>query len=144
MLNSSVNNAGLDSMMTVMAQTMARVSGQAFPVLSPFIGVLGAFIAGSNTVSNMLFAPMQFETAQLLGMPPVMIFALQCVGGGIGNMICVNNVVAATATVGATGVEGKIIRRNMVPVIIYAAIAITFASIFIYGGIDPMNLEYFR
>lgn len=144
MLNSVVNNAGLDSMMTVMAKTMANLSGRGFPILSPFIGVLGAFIAGSNTVSNMLFAPMQFETAQLLGMSPVMIFALQCVGGGIGNMICVNNVVAATATVGASGVEGKIIRRNMVPVIIYSIIAILFASIFIYGGLDPMNIPFFN
>lgn len=67
-------------MMTVMAKTMARLSGRAFPVLSPFIGVLGAFVSGSNTVSNMLFAPMQFETAQLLDMSTVMIFALQCVG----------------------------------------------------------------
>lgn len=58
-------------------------------------------------------------------------------------MICVNNVVAATATVGATGVEGKIIRRNMVPVVIYSAIAIAFASIFIYGGIDPMKIGFF-
>lgn len=143
MLNSNVNNIGLDSMMTVMAKTMADLSGRAFPVLSPFIGVLGSFISGSNTVSNMLFAPMQFETAQILNMSTVMIFALQVVGGGIGNMICVNNVVAATATVGATGVEGKIIRRNMVPVFIYSAIAIIFASIFIYSGIDPLQLEFF-
>ena len=138
MLNSNVNAAGLDSMMTVMAKTIANIAGQAFPVVSPFIGILGAFVAGSSTVSNMLFTPMQFETATLLGMPPVMIVALQCVGGCIGNMICVNNVVAATATVGAVGVEGKIIRRNMIPVLIYSAIAIIFASIFIYSGYDPM------
>lgn len=86
----------------------------------------------------MLFTPMQFETATLLNMPLVMIVALQCIGGCIGNMICVNNVVAATATVGAIGVEGKIIRRNMIPVLIYSAIAIIFASIFIYSGYDPM------
>lgn len=133
MLNSSVNAAGLDSMMTVMAKAIADIAGQGFPMVSPFIGILGSFIAGSSTVSNMLFTPMQFETATLLNMPPVMIVALQCVGGCIGNMICVNNVVAATATVGAIGVEGKIIRRNMVPVLIYSAIAIIFASIFIYS-----------
>lgn len=138
MLNSNVNNAGLDSMMTVMAKTIANIAGQAFPVVSPFIGILGAFVAGSSTVSNMLFSSMQFETATLLNMPPVMILALQCVGGCIGNMICVNNVVAATATVGAVGVEGKIIRRNMIPVLVYSAIAIIFASIFIYSGYDPM------
>lgn len=139
MLNSKVNAGGLDSMMTVMAKSVASIFGQAYPVVSPFIGILGAFVSGSNTVSNMLFAPMQFETARLLSMPPVWILALQCVGGGIGNMICVNNVVAACATVGATGVEGKIIRRNLIPLMIYSVIVIIFASIFIYSGYDPMK-----
>jgi lactate permease len=138
MLNSKVNTIGLESMMTVMAKSVADVFGQAFPAVSPFIGILGAFVSGSNTVSNMLFAPMQFETAMLLQMPPVWIIALQCVGGGIGNMICVNNVVAACATVGANGVEGKLIRRNMIPLLIYSVIVIIFASIFIYSGYDPM------
>jgi lactate permease len=138
MLNSKVNTAGLESMMTVMAKSVAELFGQAYPVVAPFVGILGAFVSGSNTVSNMLFAPMQFETAVILNMPPVWIFALQCVGGGIGNMICVNNVVAACATVGAIGVEGKLIRRNMVPLLIYSLIVIIFAGIFIYSGFDPM------
>jgi lactate permease len=138
MLNSKVNAIGLDSMMTVMAKSIASVFGQAFPVVSPFIGILGAFISGSNTVSNMLFAPMQFETAVLLDMAPIWIISLQCVGGAIGNMICVNNVVAACATVGVNGVEGKIIRRNMIPLMIYTVIVITFVAIFLYSGFDPM------
>jgi lactate permease len=138
MLNSKVNTIGLESMMTVMAKSLAAVFGNAFPVVSPFIGILGAFISGSNTVSNMLFAPMQFETAKLLNMAPVWILSLQCVGGAIGNMICVNNVVAACATVGVTGVEGKIIRRNMIPLIIYTVIVIVFAGIFMLSGYDPM------
>ena len=138
MLNSKVNTAGLESMMTVMAKSVAAVFGQAFPVVSPFIGILGAFISGSNTVSNMLFAPMQFETASLLKMAPVWILVLQNVGGAIGNMICVNNVVAACATVGVSGVEGKIIRRNMIPLMIYTVIVIIFAGIFMLSGYDPM------
>lgn len=136
MLNSSDNAVGLESMMTVMAIAMAHVSGQAFPVISPYIGVLGSFISGSCTVSNMLFNNLQIQAGDMVGMSPIAISALQVTGASIGNMICVNNVVAATATVGAVGVEGKIIRRNMVPVIIYSTIATIFASIFIYSGVD--------
>ena len=136
MLNSSDNTLGLESMMTVMAIAMAYVGGQAFPVISPYIGVLGAFISGSCTVSNMLFNSLQIQAGDMVGMSPVAISSLQVTGAAIGNMICVNNVVAATATVGAVGVEGKIIRRNMVPVIIYSTIATIFASIFIYSGAD--------
>ena len=37
------------------ARGMARISGRIFPLFSPFIGILGAFLTGSNTSSNVLF-----------------------------------------------------------------------------------------
>ena len=99
MLNSFVNNAGLDSMLTVMAKSIAAVAGVAYSFFSPFIGILGAFVSGSNTVSNILFSSLQFETATMLHMPEVLIITLQVIGGSIGNMVCVTNVVAVCATV---------------------------------------------
>ena len=139
MLNTSVNTLNYQSMMTMMANTLSGFFGNLYPVLAPFIGVLGAFVAGSNTVSNMLFAPMQFESAMMLNISPLVIVALQCVGGGVGNMICVNNVVAACATVGVHGVEGKIIRRNMVPVLIYSFLAVAIAYFMMSSGYGAMN-----
>ncbi len=126
MLNSGTNAAELPSMLTVMAQSLASVAGSAYVLVAPFIGVLGAFMSGSNTVSNILFSSLQFQTASLLGMPQVLIVALQVVGGGIGNMICINNVVAVCATVGVIGMEGQLIKRNAVPMIVYSAIAAAF------------------
>ena len=144
MLNSDVNQLGLQSMMTVMAATFAQIFGKFFVIISPVIGVLGAFISGSNTVSNMLFAPMQYETSVMLQMPPVLIVALQCVGGGIGNMICINNVVAVCSTVGVIGVEGKIVRRNMIPVLIYCVVSIFVAYILLAVGFNPIILGTLR
>ncbi|RKD31545.1 L-lactate permease [Thermohalobacter berrensis] len=141
MLNSGINSAGLDSMLTEMAKSAASISGGAFPFLSPFIGILGAFMSGSNTVSNILFSSLQFETASILQMPVVLVVALQVIGGSIGNMICVNNVVAACATVGAIGVEGKLIRRNFIPTVIYTAIAAGFIALLIYSGFNPFPLN---
>lgn len=140
MLNSFVNNSGLDSMLTVMAKSFAGVGGVLYPFISPFIGVLGAFVSGSNTVSNILFSSLQFETASILGMPEVLIVALQIIGGSVGNMICVNNVVAACATVGAIGVEGKIIKRNTITTFIYCIIAAIVISILIYSNFNPLPL----
>ena len=134
MVNSGANDAGLPSMLSAMAQAMASVAGSAFTFVSPFIGVLGAFMSGSNTVSNVLFASLQYETASLLRLPEVMIVALQVVGGGIGNMVCINNIVAVAATVGVIGVEGKIIKRNALPMFIYALLAGTFITILIAAG----------
>lgn len=140
MLNSGVNAGGLDSMMTAMAKAAAGIAGQAFPFFAPFIGVLGSFISGSNTVSNVLFSSFQFETATILGMPQILIVALQVIGGATGNMICVNNVVAACATVGTIGVEGKLVRRNFIPCFIYTTAVAIVVAILIYMGFNPLPL----
>ena len=131
MLFTKENPLGLSGMMTQMASTLTDFFGSAYPVISPFIGILGAFVSGSNTVSNMLFASMQFESATMLGLPHVVITALQCVGGSIGSMICVNSIIAVCATVGLKGVEGKLIRINCIPMLIYAILIIIIAYILI-------------
>lgn len=123
MLHSDINTQGYPSMLSKLAAMLATASGKAYTLVSPFVGVLGAFMSGSNTVSNILFSSLQFETAIILGLSPVIITSLQVVGGGIGNMVCINNVVAVSATVGITGEEGRIIRRNSVPMAIYALLA---------------------
>ena len=102
--------------------------------MSPFIGVLGAFMSSSNTVSNVLFSSLQYETATLLRLPEVLTVALQAVGGGIGNMVCINNIVAVAATVGIVGVEGRIIRRNALPMAIYAVLAAAIVALLIAVG----------
>ena len=140
MLNSDINQANLPSMMTVMAQTAASFAGQSFPLFSLFIGVLGAFMSGSATVSNILFASFQFETATILAMPQVLLVALQNIGGSVGSMICVNSIVAVCATVGINGVEGKLIRRNAIPCFIYGILVTILLTGLIYIGFDPMPL----
>ncbi len=140
MLNSGVNNGGLSSMLAVMAQFLADISGGAYVFVAPFIGVLGAFMSGSNTVSNILFSSLQFQTASLLDMPEVLIVALQVVGGAIGNMVCINNVVAVCATVGVIGMEGQLIKRNAIPMVIYSLAAGTLVAILIATGYNPMPL----
>jgi lactate permease len=140
MLNSGVNGSGLDSMLSEMAKAIAGIAGNAYVFVAPFIGVLGAYMSGSNTVSNILFSSLQFETATILDMPQVLIVALQVMGGGIGNMVCVNNVVAACATVGVIGMEGKLIRRNAIPMVIYSLAVAIVIGILVYSGFNPLPL----
>ena len=94
-----------------------------------------------SIVYFILFSSLQFETAVILGMPPVLITAMQVIGGGIGNMVCVNNVVAVCATVGVIGMEGKLIRRNAIPMVIYSIAIAGFFAILIYMGFDPMPIS---
>ena len=73
---SDANSAGNVSMLFSMASGMANLAGDNYFYVSPFIGTLGAFMFGSNTVSNVMFAPLQFETARILDLPVLLIVAL--------------------------------------------------------------------
>lgn len=129
MMNSGINTSGMDSMLLVAAQAMADLTGNAFPIIAPIIGILGAFISGSCTVSCVMFTPLQFNTALLIGIDPLYTCALQTAGGALGNMICINNVVAVSATTGANGHEGRIISVNLVPMAIYVVVVLITALI---------------
>ncbi|MGI8539853.1 MAG: L-lactate permease [Rubrobacteraceae bacterium] len=127
------NNSGLESMPIALAEGAAALAGGTWPFCAPWIGALGAFIAGSNTVSNLTFSLFQFATAQNIGAVPAVVVAAQAVGGAAGNMITVHNVVAASATVGLLGKEGAILRKTIIPTIYYCLLAGAIAFIWTNG-----------
>lgn len=125
-IRSGVNGAELSSMPTELAEAVANIAGTTWPAFAAVIGAMGAFVAGSNTISNMTFSLFQFDVGQRIGLDPLgplLIVALQAVGGAAGNMICVHNVVAASATVGLHGREGALIRKTLIPTAYYLVAA---------------------
>lgn len=122
-INSAGGDAGYDSMPKVLAGGVSSLVGEAWPLLSPLVGGLGAFVAGSNTISNMMFSLFQFQVGQNIGVDPIWVVALQAVGGAAGNTICVHNVVAACAVVGLVGREGDIIRITAMVFLYYITVA---------------------
>ena len=116
---SDQNASGLKSMPAELAAAAEHLVGTAWPAISAVIGAMGAFVAGSNTISNMTLSLFQFDVGVRTGLSPLWIVALQAVGGAAGNMICVHNVVTASATVGVFGQEGAIIRRTLIPTTYY-------------------------
>jgi len=140
LINSGVNGADLASMPIVMARYVADSVGGIYPLLAPSVGALGAFLAGSNTVSNMMFSQFQFGVAQSLGMSGAMVVAIQAVGAAAGNMVAIHNVVAASATVGLLGREGSTLRKTVWPTLYYVLFtgAIGLIAIYMMGITDPL------
>ncbi|TDB01413.1 L-lactate permease [Halomonas marinisediminis] len=140
LINSGVNAADLVSMPVAMAQLVANSVGDIYPFFAPAVGALGAFIAGSNTVSNLMLADFQFNVAQQLGLSTAFMVALQAVGAAAGNMIAIHNVVAASATVGLLGREGETIRKTILPTIYYlvATGIIALVAFYLLGIGDPL------
>jgi lactate permease len=132
MLTSGNNTTGQVGMMVALSNVTADIFQGVWPIFAPFIGILGAFMSGSNTTSNILFSGFQFGVADQIGMSRLIIVGLQVVGGAAGNMICIHNVVAACTTVGVLGKEGKVIRTNVIPCFLYALVAGIFAYVAMY------------
>ncbi len=127
------NTSDLQSMPLLLAEGASSLAGQAWPVFSPWIGALGAFAAGSNTISNLMFSLFQFSAAEQIGAPTNIIVGSQAVGGAAGNMVAVHNVVAACATVGMVDREGALIRKTIIPMVYYCLTAGMLAYVFSFG-----------
>jgi len=139
-INSGFNGSGFSSMPIAMAGWAAVTVGGVWPLLAPTIGALGAFIAGSNTISNLMFSLFQFSIAERLGIAGSMVVALQAVGAAAGNMIAIHNIVAAAATVGLLGREGTLLRKTVIPTFYYVLLAgiLGLLAIYVFGVSDPL------
>lgn len=112
----------LPSMPLALAQTVGSVAGNIWPMLAAFVGGLGAFITGSATISDLMFGEFQWDMASVLQLPRAIVEAAQTVGGAMGNMICIHNIVAACAVVGLSGREGEVMRRTFWPFLLYGIV----------------------
>jgi lactate permease len=140
LINSGVNAADLASMPVAMASYVAETFGSVYPFFAPTVGALGAFIAGSNTVSNMMLSQFQFEVAGVLSVSGAILVSLQAIGAAAGNMIAIHNVVAASATVGMLGQEGRTLRMTVLPTLYYivGTGALGLIAIYILNIADPL------
>jgi lactate permease len=116
-----ITTVGLSTLMEhtgmtqLLALGLAGVMGAAFPLVSPLVGILGAFATGSNNNSNILFVPLQNSAAALLSIDPRLLLAAQTAGGALGSMLAPAKITVGCSTVGLKGSEGDVLRRTLLP-----------------------------
>jgi len=116
----------------LLAQGISRAVGPAFSIISPLIGVLGAFMTGSNTNSNVVFAPLQKSTAELMAISTPVILGAQTTGGSLGAMIAPAKVILGCSTAGLAGREGLVMRRTVAYAVAIPLVVGVLAWIAIY------------
>ena len=109
--------------MTSDISALLAQTGSFFPLVSPLIGVLGAFITGSGTSTCVLFGGMQAMTATRIGADPAWLAAANVMGAGIGKMISPQSIAIGLAAVGMPGKESEILSRVMKYCVLYTVIA---------------------
>ncbi|NAZ29954.1 MAG: L-lactate permease [Caldimicrobium sp.] len=122
------------NMNLIIATTLAKALGSAFPLAVPFVGLIGTFVGGSTTASNVLFAKIQWGvTNATLGAEAFMwVYAAHAVGGGIASAITPSKITNAAATIGVSGrEEGRFIKAIIVPVVFMCLITGIMLYIFL-------------
>jgi lactate permease len=93
------------------------LSAWIFPIVSPFLGLFGGFVSGSETSSNVMFYKILDTATNKLQLDLMSIYAGHAVAGGIASGIAVAKIINAAAVIDKIGMEGEVIRK-LAPVII--------------------------
>jgi lactate permease len=118
----------------LLAQGISQSVGAAFPVFSPLIGTLGAFMTGSNTNSNVIFAPLQQTTAALIGISVLVILGAQTTGGALGSMLAPAKLIVGSSTAGLAGREGEVMKKTLPYGVLIAGVVGLLAWLVIYAA----------
>ena len=121
---------GEHSMVKVIGNSFAQIAGTNWAYFASYLGAIGAFFSGSNTVSNLTFGSIQHSIATQVHLPTDTVLALQSVGGAMGNMVCINNIIAVCSVLDVQNQEGAIIKKTAIPMFVYGIIAAIMAAIF--------------
>jgi lactate permease len=112
----------MDSGMTHrLATGIAEMSGRAYPLFSPFLGVLASFLTGNNTNSNVLFGELQYLVANDIGVSTAMMTASQSISGSVGVAIGPTLVLMGALATGQKGQESVILKK-LIPLVLIIAL----------------------
>jgi lactate permease len=121
-------------MINALAAGFSSAAREAFPLLSPWLGALGAFMTGSNTNSNLVMSQLQLRTSELLGLPAAVILAAQTTGGALGSVIAPTKIIVGASTAGLSGKEGQVLRA-LLPMIAGLLVIISILTAVVIGVI---------
>ncbi len=116
-------SGGESSPVSLMGNFFTEATGKSWQFFAAYLGALGSFFSGSNTVSNLTFAGIQDSIAGNLGLNRTTVLALQSAGGAMGNMVCINNIVAVCSILALQNSEGYILKRTSIAMVVYGVIA---------------------
>jgi lactate permease len=119
-------------MTETIARGLAEGVGRFYPLVVPWIGAIGAFMTGSNTNSNVIFANLQMQTAQFLGFSTAIILAGQTAGAALASVIAPSKVVVGTSTTAMAGQEGLVTRK----LAWYIIILLALISLLVVGSLS--------
>ena len=109
-------------MINCLAQQAVQTTGKFYPLFAPFVGLLGSFITGSNTNSNVIFGSLQETVANSLGINPAIMCGVQSIGASIGGGIGPTTVTLGAAAAQIQGRESRIYNKTLLATLMMALV----------------------
>ncbi len=113
MANSGDNNINLPGMLALIASVLSNLKGIGVFLMSPILGILGTFVSGSNTTSDILFSTVQFNVALLTDLPAALLVVMQNTSGGVGDIFALKSIIIVASVTGLAKQEGTLLRYGL-------------------------------
>jgi lactate permease len=97
------------NMIAVVAGAAASAFGRFYPLVAPFIGLLGGFVSGSEASAIAMLTKLHLATAEKIGAFGILIAAASGIGGGLASVISPAKLQNAAASIDRIGEEVKVI-----------------------------------
>ena len=110
------------NMVQVIAGASAVAFGRLYPLVAPFLGLLGGFVSGSETSAIAMLTPLHLSTAERIGTAGLLIAAASGIGGGLASVISPAKLQNASASIDRIGEEAQVIRTTFVISLVITAV----------------------
>jgi len=115
------------NMINALTSYSARLFRNVFPLLTPFIGVFGGFITGTQTSATAMFTVYTVQTSRTLNLSPFMMAAAVSFGSGLASAISPSKLQNAAASIDQIGEEKRVI-KTMIPLVLTLTIFTSIVS----------------
>ncbi|WP_041082509.1 L-lactate permease [Thermotoga profunda] len=109
-----------NNMIHAMAASSAKLFKDLYPLFTPFLGVLGGFVTGTQTSATAMFANYTMETSRLLNFSPIFMTAAVAFGSGLASAISPSKLQNAAASIDKIGEERKVLPKTFYVVLLMA------------------------
>ncbi len=120
------------NMINVLATTAAKGFGHFYPFISPFLGLVGGFISGSETSTIAMFTGLNLMISKTIHATSLVVAAVAGIGGGLASVISPAKLQNAAASIDKIGEESTVLRTTFVISIIITLVAAGLAFLWAY------------
>lgn len=124
-----------NNMIYLLASLTAGI-GLLYPLLAPFMGLLGGFISGSETSAIAMFTKYHVETSNLIGASAIHVAASNGIGGGLASVLSPAKIQNAAAVIDEIGIEGEVIRYGIVVAVLMTLVTAVLTLLWAF----PLNV----